>query len=84
MPTSTFTVRKAPEGIIRARVDFPSDTEGYDVVQYVITEKPALRPGGEPRFLVWLVLLADGLLLNDNLPVDCTSTLASAIARADF
>lgn len=82
MSTSTFTVRKAPEGTPVARVDFPVDMEGHGVAHYAITQKPALRRGGAPRFLVYLVLDADGLCLNDNLPVDCKPTAEQAIARA--
>lgn len=79
---ATFIVRRRPEGEAVARVEFPEDTEGFGIAHYVITKKAPLRRGGAPRFLVNLVLTADGLMLNDNIPVACTSTLHDAVARA--
>lgn len=80
--THPFIIPAPPEGEHRARVEFPEDMEGHGIAHYEVTEKPPLRRGMAPRFLVWLVHDATGNCLNNNLPVATEHTLDAAIARA--
>jgi hypothetical protein len=81
--TTTLTVRRPPQGVPVATVEFPEDMEGHGIAHYVITHAPPLRKGMPHRYLGYLVLTADGNCLNDNLPVFCRDTRQGAIDRAN-